>query len=394
MNLPTRRAFAISAVIAVALGGLAWVIATQGPLAPIKVTVAQAKETTLALSIFGIGTVEARRSYNIGPSATGRVTKVLVDQGDKVTVGQLLAEMDPIDLEERMQASQAAADRAAHNVRSAEAGLAEAESRARTAKASTDRFVELRRKNFISQEAADAKPHEANAAEAGRAGAEAALAAARDEMRRTLADRTGTGKLRAQLRLFSPVNGVVVSRLAEPGSTLVAGQMLMQVIDPSSLWVRARIDQGRSAGLTVGLPAEIVLRSKPGQILLGRVERVDLVGDAVAEERIANIGFVQLPAGLTIGELTEVTLRRPPIEHALAIPATAIKQLGREEGVWQLEDGRTVFRVLTIGAASLEGVVQVISGLKAGEAVILHSSKPLTSNMPVKVVDTLVRDSL
>lgn len=393
MKLRPRRALAIGAVIAVALGGLAWVIATQGPLAPIKVTVAQAKETTLALSVFGIGTVEARRSYNIGPSATGRVTKVLVDQGDKVTVGQLLAEMDPIDLEERMQSSQAAADRAAHNVKSAEASVAEAESRAQTAEASADRYAELRRKNFISQEAADAKRHEANAAQAGRAGAEAALAAARDEMRRTMAERTGTGKLRAQLRLFSPVNGVVVSRLAEPGSTLVAGQTLMQVIDPTSQWVRTRIDQGRSTGLTVGLPAEIVLRSRPGLVLQGRVERVDLVGDAVAEERIANIGFVQLPAGLTIGELTEVTLRRPPIEHALVIPAAAIKQLGREEGVWLLEDGRTVFRTLATGAASLEGLVQVTLGLKPGESVIIHSSKPLTPNMPVKVVDALVRDS-
>ena len=391
MKFPSRRTLAIGAVIAVALGGLAWVIASQGPLAPIKVTVAQAKETTLALSVFGIGNVEARRSYNIGPSSTGRVTKVLVDQGDKVAVGQLLAEMDPIDQEERMQASQAAADRATHNVKSAEASVAEAVSRAHTAKASADRYAELRNKNFISQEAADAKRHEANAAQAARAGTESALAAARDELRRAVADRTGTGKVRAQLRLHSPIDGVVVSRLAEPGSTLAAGQTLLQVVDPASLWVRARIDQGRSGGLAVGLPAEVVLRSLPGQILHGRVERVDLVGDAVAEERIANIAFTQLPVGLTIGELAEVTIRRPPIEKTLAIPAAAVKQMGKEAGVWLLQDGRLIFRPVTIGAVTLEGLVQVASGLKAGESVIVHSSQPLSQNMRVKVVDALVR---
>lgn len=368
-------------------------IATQGPLAPIKVTVAEAKETTLALSIFGIGTVEARRSYGIGPPSAGRVTRVLVDQGDKVTAGQLLAEMDPVDLEDRMLAGQAAADRAAHNARSAEANVAEATSRAQTAQASAVRYAELRRKNFVSQEGADAKRHEANAAQAARSAAEAALAAARDEMRRAVAERSGTGKVRAQLRLFSPVDGVVASRLAEPGSTLIAGQTLLQVVDPTSLWVRARIDQGRSGGLAVGLPVEVALRSQPGKILPGRVERVDLVGDAVAEERIANIGFVSIPTGLTIGELAELTLRLPAINHALAIPAAAVKQLGKEGGVWRLEGGRTVFRPLTIGVATLDGMVQVVSGLKAGESVIVHSSQPLTQNMRVKVVDSLVRSA-
>ncbi|MBS1197892.1 MAG: efflux transporter, family, subunit [Proteobacteria bacterium] len=393
MKFPSRRTLAISAVIAAALGGLAWVIASQGPLAPIKVTVAQAKETTLALSVFGIGNVEARRSYNIGPSATGRVTKVLVDQGDKVTVGQLLAEMDPIDQEERMQASQAAADRAAHNVKSAEASVAEAVSRAQIAKVSADRYAELRNKNFISQEAADAKRHEANAAQAARAGAESALAAARDELRRAVADRTGTGKVRAQLRLHSPIDGVVVSRLAEPGSTLVAGETLLQVVDPASLWVRARFDQGRSGGLAVGLPAEVVLRSLSGQILHGKVERVDLVGDAVAEERIANIGFVTIPSGLTIGELAEVNIRRPLVEKTLAIPAAAVKRVGKEAGVWLLQDGSITFRPITIGAVTLEGLVQVAAGLKVGEAVIVHSSQPLSQNMRVKVVDALVRST-
>lgn len=391
MKLPSRRSLGIAAAIVVTLLGLAWVITTQGPLAPVKVTLAEAGETTLSLSVFGIGTVEARRSYNIGPSTAGRVSKVLVDQGDQVKAGQLLAEMDPIDLEARMLAGQAAADKAAHNVRSAEAAVAEATSRARTAQASADRYAELRRKNFFSQEAADAKRHEANAAQSALASAAASLAAARDEMRRTEAERIGTGKVRAQQRFLSPVNGVITARLAEPGSSLVAGQILLQLVDPGSLWVRARIDQGRSSGLALGLPVEVVLRSLPGQVLHGRVERVDLVGDAVAEERIANIDFGQIPAGLTIGELAEITVRRPPLEKALAIPAAAVKRVGQAQGVWQIEGGQTRFRPIVSGAATLDGMVEVVSGLAPGDSVIVHSSQPLSPKMRVKVVDTLVR---
>lgn len=61
------------------------------------------------------------------------------------------------------------------------------------------------------------------------------------------------------------MDGVVTARLAEPGSTVVAGQAVIQVIDPASLWLRVRIDQGRSSGLALGLPAEVTLRSRPGE---------------------------------------------------------------------------------------------------------------------------------
>ncbi len=69
------------------------------PLAPIKVTLAQATEGSLSLAIFGIGTVEARRNWMVGPTVAGRVMSVKVDVGDAVKAGQLLAEMDPLDLD-------------------------------------------------------------------------------------------------------------------------------------------------------------------------------------------------------------------------------------------------------------------------------------------------------
>lgn len=391
MRRPSLRALGIAAAAAATLGGMAWAIATQGPLAPVQVTVAPAAETALDVSLYGIGTVEARRSYAIGPTAAGRVARVLVDEGDAVAAGQLLAEMEPVDMEDRLQAGRAAAERARQLANSAEAGLAEAESRAGIALASAERYADLRRRNFVSQEAADAKRHEANAAEASLAAARAALAAARDEARRADADLAGTGKARGNLRMTSPVAGVVAARLAEPGSTLVAGQAVLQVVDPASLRVKLRIDQGRSAGLAPGLAAEIILRSRPGQVMQGKVERVDLLGDAVAEERTADIVFAEPPPGLTIGELAEVTLRLPTLPRALAVPAAAVKHVGRSDGAWLLDGGRTAFRPLTLGERSLDGLVQVVAGLRAGEAVVVHSSRALAPDMRVRVVDSLVR---
>ncbi|MFB0935144.1 MAG: efflux RND transporter periplasmic adaptor subunit [Propionivibrio sp.] len=393
MKMLSRRSALLGAVAILFLIGFGWVVANQGPLAAIKVTIAGARETTLQRTLFGIGTLEARRSYAVGPTVAGRVAAVRVDQGDVVHAGQLLAEMDPVDLESRQAASGAAAARAAQLVFSAQAALAEAASRAQMAQANAARFASLRSRNFVSQEAADTKAHEAAAAHAGRDSATAALAAAREEARRAQSDREGLGKSRAHLRLTSPVNGVVSARLAEPGSTVVAGQSVVQVIDPASLWLRVRIDQGRSVGLAVGLAADIVLRSYPGQVLKGRVERVDMVGDAVAEERIANISIGQAPGNLAIGELAEVTLHLPSLGGVLAVPAAAVKRLGRDEGVWRIENGRAEFSRVTTGITSSDGMTQVRNGLTAGDNVIVHSEKVLSAGVRVKTVDALVQSA-
>ena len=393
MKMLSRRSALLGAVVILFLIGFGWVVANQGPLAAVKVTTARASETTLHRTLFGIGTLEARRSYAVGPTVAGRVAAVRVDQGDVVHAGQLLAEMDPVDLESRQAASGAAAARAAQLVVSAQAALAEATSRAQMAQANAARFASLRSKNFVSQEAADAKAHEAAAADAGRDSAAAALAAAREEARRAQSDREGLGKSRAHLRLTSPVNGVVSARLAEPGSTVVAGQSVVQVIDPASLWLRVRIDQGRSAGLAPGLAADIVLRSHPGQVLEGRVERVDMVGDAIAEERIANIGIRQLPANLAIGELAEVTLHLPPVTGVLAVPTAAVKRIGSDDGIWLIRDGRAAFRKINAGITSSDGMTHVRAGLAADEEVIVHSEKVLAANARVTAVDSLVRSA-
>jgi HlyD family secretion protein len=247
----------------------------------------------------------------------------------------------------------------------------------------------LRKKNFVSQEAVDTKAHEAAAAQAGGSGAAAALAAAKEEVRRAQSEFAGTSQNRAHLRLISPVDGIVTARLAEPGSTVVAGQAAVLVIDPSALWLRVRIDQGRSSGLAVGLLAEIVLRSHPGEKFGGKVTRVDWVGDAVTEERIANVMFDNPPQGIAIGELAEVTLRLSAIEKVLAIPAAALQRQGNQSGIWQSADGFARFLPITAGAISADGFVEVRQGLAAGDAVIVHSSKVLANGTRIKPVDAL-----
>lgn len=372
-------------------GVFAWVITTQGPLAAVKVTLEKASKGTLSNGVFGVGVVEARLSYNLAPIMTSRVSRMLVDQGDHVRAGQLLAEMDAVDLNDRVTSSQQAAERSQYAIRVAEAQLAEANSRYKTASAAYTRLVELRVGGYVSQEMLDAKQHERNAALSAVASANAALASAQLDQNRTRADASGIGKLRAQTRLISPVNGIVTSRLVEHGETVVAGQTVLQVIDPATLWVKTRIDQKHAGMVRAGQPAEIVLRSQPQSVMAGSVNRVEQIGDAITEERLVNVDFAAKKVPAVVGELAEVTIKLPQLDKALSIPSAALKLLDKQEGVWVVQGGRVQFKAVTPGLSTLEGRTQIMSGLAEGEELIVYSQQALHAGMKVKVVAAIVK---
>ena len=387
-SLLSRRAGLVLLGI-VLLGAFVFVVARTGPFAPTRVTVVKVAEGSVAPELFGIGTVEARRAYLIGPTASGRVLRVAVDVGEAVKAGQLLAEMDPVDLDQRVGALDASIARAASATAAAEAQRRDALARKELAALNAKRYVELGEKKFVSPSVVEGKQQEQTSAEAAASAAEANLAAARQDATRLRAEREGLRQQRQNVRLVAPADGVVTARDAEPGSTVVAGQAVVRLVDPASLWVKVRFDQGRSIGLAPGLPAEIVLRSNPARPLAGTVQRLELLADSVTEERIAQVAFEALPAGISLGEMAEVTLKLPAAQAGPVLPNAAIKQRGEQTGVWVLRGGALQFAPLRLGSAGLDGRVQVREGLQAGDEVIVHSENELAPGRRIVVVESI-----
>jgi len=388
MILPRQIWFAAFGIVL--LLALIWVALKSGPLAPIQVTVTQVAKGEVSPALFGIGTVEARRAYLIGPTIAGRVGRVLVDVGDTVQAGQLLAEMDPVDLDARVSSAAAAATRAKSAVATSQAQLQDARSRQVLAASEARRYVELGHKGFVSQSVVDGRLQQQQSADAQLAAAESALASTRQDLARVDADREGMKQQRANIRLVAPTDGVVTSRDAEPGTTVVAGQAVLKLVQPDSLWVTVRLDQGRSAGLQAGLPAEITLRSNPRKPLAGKVVRVEPNSDSVTEERIAQVTFDLMPQGVSIGEMAEVTLRLTAIGDTLLIPNASLRYRGAQAGVWLREDGQLRFAPVKTGAEDPDGKVQIIEGLKAGDEIVVYSERDLNDDSRIKVVASLI----
>ena len=162
-NLRRAALLLLGLSVLVAFGLL---VARSGPLAPVRVTVSKAGEGQVTPTLFGLATVEARRSYLIGPTLAGRVKNVAVDVGDSVKNGQLLAEMDAVDLDARIAAAQAAIGRARSGVGAAAAQVRDMQARQALATGNAKRYVDLGQKNFISPSAVEARLQEQSSAQA------------------------------------------------------------------------------------------------------------------------------------------------------------------------------------------------------------------------------------
>lgn len=374
-----RRTLTLIAVLVPMLALFVYVALRSGPLAPVAVVVATVEDRAIAPALFGIGTVDARYTYKIGPTFAGRVRRLDVHVGDQVKAGQVLGEMDPVDLDDRVRGQEAA-------LRSAQAQLREAQARQAYARSQARRYEQLGVGRYVSEEMVSGKRQESQVAEAG-------LSSASQQVARARAEREALAAQRSNLLLVAEVDGIVATRDADPGTTVVAGQSVVELIDPETLWIDTRFDQASAHGLRTGLPVRIVLRSRAGSDLPGRVLLVEPMADAVTEETLAKVAFDRLPVPMpSIGELAEVTVSLPALPARPVVPNASVQRVNGELGVWIVQDGDLELVPVKLGAADLDGNIQVLEGIERGDQVVTYSERVLTAKSRIHVVDRLKQD--
>ncbi len=384
------RASALVVVLITLVGVFAYAALRSGPLAPIQVTAATVENQPISPGLFGIGTLEARYTYRIGPTFAGRVKRVDVQVGDMVKAGSFLGEMDPVDLGERIKAQEAALKRAQANISTARAQVQDVMATTAYAKSQARRYEQLFLEKVATTELVEAKRQELQVAEARLLAAKANLDAVVNEQVSVRADLAGLLLQRANLHLVAPVDGLITTRDADPGTTVVAGQPVVELIDPSSMWINVRFDQLQSAGLRADLPVRIVLRSKSGSSVAGKVLRVEPMADAVTEEIMAKVVFDALPDPLPpIGELAEITVALPPLPALPVVHSPSIQRVDGLIGVWLIENNGLRFAPITPGAADLDGRIQIIKGLNPGDRVVRYSQRRLDAHSRIRVVEHL-----
>ncbi len=372
-----KKLLAVFASIALMAAAFIWVLLSSGPLAKIRIVVSEVQEQRLEPSLFGIGTVQARNTYRVASNTLGRAVSLNVDVGDTVAAGDILGSIDVVDLDEKINAQAAL-------IKRNQAQLKEAQARSDYTGKLAERYRKLLPSRSVSEEVEANKQHEWTLARSQ-------VQSASSELARAQAELLALQAMNEDRYLRAPAAGLIIARHIDPGATVLAGQTVFELIDPQQLWVDVRFDQAGSMLLAEQQPAQIILRSQELQPHSGNVARLEWLADAVTEERRAKVMFTQQPdPAPSIGELAEVTVQLPQLASTPVISNAAIIRQNGSLGVWLLDNQQPLFQPVNIGRSDLAGNVQILSGLSAGQQVVLYSSKALTANSRIKQVKHLV----
>lgn len=364
-------------------------------LRPVAVTVAAVTTRDLVPAIQGVGTVEAKVVVNVSSKITDRVVSVLVDQGDTIKAGQVMARLDDTQYVPGLDQAEAGMRVAEAQLRDLLAGARPDEIeqlRARFASASATRALterdfqrtkDLFSKELISAQDMDRARQAYDAASAAERDARHAMDLARNnwarkdqvEAARAQLQAAEAARVLARERLtdtviVSPLDGYVVSRALEAGGIVNPGIPIFKIADPRTAWVTIYVDARDTAGLEVGSPADITLRSLPGRVFRGRVARIQREGDRVTEQLAVDVSFAERPPRLILGEQVEATIRPPAHPGAIALPLAAVVRRPDGPGALVAEDGRIRFRPVRLGVADPAGWIEVLQGLSPGDEVV------------------------
>ncbi len=358
---------------------------------PVAVQVAHV-ERNVAVQVFGLGTVEARVTSQVGFKVSGVLVDLRADVGDCVSKGAVLARLDDREQQAQLARAKASVEQTEASVQRASASVDKAQANYTNAKNINERRQTLVKSNIASVETA----------ETSKAVQDAALGDLNLAKSDVLVAKANTSDAKAQLQLqgttlefhtlVAPYDAKVTARLKELGSALTAGQPVFTLIDPQTIWVLAYIDESKAGGITVGEPAEIVLRSQSNEHLPGRVARIEPESDRVNEERKVEVAFDHIPADINLGEQAEAYITTGRLPQALLVPEAAIIGLSKNRGtVWTVEDGHLQQHDVTLGHRLLDGRYEITGGVPNNASVVTQLRSGLSVGRTAKISNELKR---
>ncbi len=365
------------ALLGVALAGGAWALRHRAVTLPVA-----ALEQDVPIRVFGLGTIEAQVTSRIGFEVAGTLVALHADHGDRVTAGQVLAQLHPAAQQARVAKAEAGLQSAEAQQLRVAAALERATAQAQQKRTLANRRRELTARGTTSVEVAELAETEATAAAADLGVARADLAVARAALADARATLMAEQTALAKHTLVAPYDAVVVSRQRELGSALAPSESVFTLMDPATIWALAYVDEGRAGQIREGQPAALRLRSLPGTVFAARIVRIGLESDRVTEERRIYARCENCPPRMVLGEQVQMEVETARLPSARLVPEVAVEGFDGASGrVWIIADGvlrqeavrfiaRTLDARLALAPehAALAVVTQLPHALRPGQA--------------------------
>ncbi len=381
-------------LIAIIAGiALAAVLAKRGGSAnAVEVRMATVERQDIRASVLTSGTINYRDQVTLRPEITGGISEILVEEGEAISVDQILLRIDPELFEADVAQNEA-------NVRMQRIGIERQRILAEHLNKKLLRQRSLFEKGMIGQDNYDAVENEARLAQVDLQSrreslkqAQAQLSQARDRLKKTT--------------IRSPINGIVTSLDVKVGETVVAGttniigSQLMSLADPESIVSEVQVDEADILQVEIGQQAEVTAVSAPDQPITGKVETI-----AITAKKPQGKNSLSFLVRLQL-DSADIELIRPGIncraeiyttaaEKAVAVPIEAVLYEEAEDTeeeqayVYVVDNNTAQKRPVTTGLQN-DTLIEITDGLKEGAKIAtgpLRMLRSLSDNAAVKAVD-------
>ena len=344
--------------------------------ARVEVEAEAARLGTIQTTIHVTGTVKAAQEAKIGTKVSGRVEVVEVDEGDRVKEGDSLVVLEQIDFELSVREAEAAS-------KNARAAVSVSKVSSQKAKSDFERYVKLSKQEVISEQqfedvdtAKRVAEENLKLARTGLAQAQARLESARQRLSDSV--------------IRAPFDGVVVGKMTNEGEFVGAGSPpLVWLMDLSSIKIDVGVPEEHSGKVSVGQDAKVSVDAFPDMTFVGKAITVNPRVDVSSRSFNVQIEAKNSDPDhfLNWGMFARIALITGQKPDAVIVPDKALVTVEGKRLLYVVENSIARQREIEVGASD-NGNVEILSGVKPGELVIVEGNWALSDGQEVIIIQT------
>ncbi|MFC0806021.1 macrolide transporter subunit MacA [Ensifer sp. P24N7] len=371
-----RWIFALLVLAIVGTGYYAW--SRQGAQPATTMITQAVTRDDIEKSVTAVGTLEAVKSVDAGAQVSGQLKSLHVGIGDKVEQNQLIAEIDPASIENRIEIDEA-------ELANLEAQLVSKKAQLVLKQANIERQRNLVATKSVSQSTLDQ-------AVADHAAAGADVQAIEAQIRKQKATLAGDRVDLGYTKIYAPMAGTIVDDPAKEGQTLNANQTtptIVTIADLSTMTVKAQVSEADVGKLKLGMDAYFTLLGQPGKRFTGKLRQIEPMPDTENNVVLYYALFdVPNPTGeLMMSMSAQVFFVQAAAKNVLVVPSTALRTMeaaasdgpARAEVTVVAPSGARQTRTVEVGVRNRVSA-EIVRGLEEGEKVVVDAASATNGN--------------
>jgi membrane fusion protein, multidrug efflux system len=330
------------------------------------------------------GNIRARTTTVLSSRVAGQVEHLLVREGDRVRQGQVVIEIENRESAAQLRRAQAAVVEAQRALDEAEGGIRGAEVAVRAAETARDlalatrkRYDVLRERRSISPQEYDevdtryrAAAQEIERAQEGLSASKARRLQVLARIEQAEAQVESVSTVQGYSRIVSPIDGVVTSRVAEPGMQVSPGLPILTIEDTRTYQLEVAVEESRAGTIRLGQSVRVEIDAPGSAAIEGRVSEIAPSSDPGTRTYTVKLQLKQSPDDRALRSgLFGRAIFTTGTGQALVVPQSALARHGQLEGVYIVADNVAIFRIVKTGKAYEQGI-EILSGLTPGTRIL------------------------